>query len=262
MATTLLIERAGGVVTLTLNQPFRANVIDVELGEALIDAVASLAADPSLRAVLLQATGRHFCAGGDIEAFWKAGSDLPGLLERGIPPLHDAILTLAMLPVPVVSALNGPVGGGGIGLALCADIVIAAQSMKLRGGYSAIGLTPDFGTSWFLSRLVGPMRAKQILFTNEPLSAQECLALGLVTQVVPDHALPETARRLVASLAASATGSLARIKSLVDGASLRSLREQVDLECRYMVESGGSVDAAEGARAFVEKRAPHFGAVS
>lgn len=259
MNDAVLLTRRDHIAFITLNRPARANVLDFELSPALIEAIASVAADASVRAVLLQGTGKQFCAGGNIADFVSAGGDLSSLLDRHIPPLHEAIHQLATLPVPVVAALNGPVGGGGIGVALCADIVIAAESMKLRGGYSAIGLTPDAGGSWLLTRRVGAARAKEIFFTNEALSAERCLALGIVSQVVPDAELAARATALVESLACGAAGSFARIKTLVDGAGERSLREHLALEHRLMVEVGGTADAAEGVAAFGQKRLPVFG---
>ncbi|MEJ8857367.1 enoyl-CoA hydratase-related protein [Variovorax robiniae] len=258
MTAPILLDHRDGVAFLTLNRPERANVLDFEMADALIAVVDAVANDASVRAVLLQARGRQFCAGGDIGGFVDARDRLSEMLDQHIPPIHRAIHRLATLPVPVVSALNGPIGGGGIGLALCADIVLAAESMKLRGGYSAIGLTPDVGGSWFLARRVGAARAKEIFFTNTPLSAQQCLQLGVVSQVHPDAELEAKAHALVLSLARGASGSLGRIKDLVDGASQRSLEEHLALERRYMVESGATADAAEGVTAFIEKRAPVF----
>ncbi len=258
MPTPLLLEHLDGVAMLTLNRPDRANVLDVEMSAALIAAIDAVAQDKSVRAVLLQARGRQFCGGGNIGDFASTPEQLGDLLERGIPPLHRTIHRLATLPLPVISALNGPIGGGGIGLALCADIVLAAESMKLRGGYSAIGLTPDVGASWFLARRVGAARCKEVFFTNEALSARECLALGIVSKVYPDAELAERALALAASLARGAAGSLARIKLLADGAHSRTLAEQLELEQRFMVESGRSADSAEGVRAFMQKRAPRF----
>lgn len=225
------------------------------MSAALTSAIQVVADDQTVRAVLLRARGKCFCAGGDISEFVESLDDLSGLLDRQIPPLHQAIYKLATLPVPVVSALNGPIGGGGIGLALCADIVIAAQSMKLRGGYSAIGLTPDVGASWFLTRRVGAARAKEIFFTNAPLSSNDCLRLGVVSQVCADDELDACAVALVESLARASTASLARTKVLVDGAAERSLLEHLDLEHRFMVESGRSPDAIEGITAFQQKKA-------
>lgn len=259
MSSAVLLDRRDGVAVLTLNRPERANVLDLELSAALIAAVEAVAGDASVRAVLLRAEGRHFCGGGDIGDFVRARDDIGTLLDTHIPPLHRAIAQLAGLPIPVVSALNGPIGGGGIGLALSADIVLAAESMKLRGGYSAIGLTPDVGASWFLTRRVGTARAKEIFFTNEPLSAQRCLDWGIVSAVWPDAELGARAAALVASLARGATGALGRTKRLVDNAPLHSLAEHLDHEHAAMVASGRTAEAIEGVTAFAEKRAPVFG---
>lgn len=259
MSPAVLLDRRDGTAVLTLNRPERANVLDLELSAALIAAIDAVADDPAVRAVLLQAKGRQFCGGGDIGDFVRSRDDIGALLDAHIPPLHRAIERLATLPVPVVSALNGPIGGGGIGLALAADIVIAAESMKLRGGYSAIGLTPDAGSSWFLTRRVGAARAKEIFLTNAPLSAQRCLDWGIVSEVWPDAELGERAAALVASLARGATGALGRAKQLVDSAPLHGLAEHLHHEHQAMVASGRTADAVEGVTAFSEKRASVFG---
>lgn len=258
MTRPVLLECHGNVAYITMNRPERANAIDLESSAALIESIDAVAGDAAVRAVVLRAVGRQFCAGGNIDAFVQAGAGLPAMLDELIPPLHAALYKLATLPVPVISAVNGPIGGGGIGLALCADIVLAAESMKLRGGYSAIGLTPDAGSSWFLTRRVGAMRAKQIFFTNTPLSAQQCLELGVVTEVLADVLLASRTQALAEMLARSATSALGRIKRLVDGAGERSLQAQLELEHRLMVESAASAHAGEGVAAFVEKRPPKF----
>lgn len=260
MTPPILLDIRDHVATLTLNRPEQANVLDDATGAAFVEAVGEVAAAQqrgTVRAVLLTAQGPHFCAGGDIRGF-AAATDMAALLDQGIPPLHAAIHTLSHLPAPVVSAVQGSLGGGGIGVALCADIVLAARSMKLRGGYSAIGLSPDVGVSWALTRLVGPMRAKHILFTNQPLDAAECLAAGLVAEVHADDALLPAAQALVRALAQGASGSLARIKTLVDQAAHHTLHQQLAMEHLGMVASGASADAREGVRAFLEKRAPRF----
>lgn len=258
MTLPVLLERREHIATITLNRPERANAIDLDSARALIRCIDEVAADASVRAVVLRAVGRQFCAGGNIDFFVEAGAELPAILDRLLGPLHAALYKLATLPVPVISAVNGPVGGGGIGLALCADIVLAAESMKLRGGYLAIGLTPDAGSSWFLTRRIGAMRAKQIFFTNTPLSAQQCLEMGIVNEVLPDTELPAATEALAETLSRSATGALGRIKRLVDGAHERSLLAQLELEHRLMVESAAGAHAAEGIAAFIEKREPQF----
>lgn len=262
MNPPILLNIEDAVGHITLNRPEQANVLDEATGQALIGVTHELTqacAQGDVRAVLISARGPHFCAGGDIRGF-AASENMSALLDRSIPPLHACIHALSTLSVPVVSAVNGSIGGGGIGIALCADIVLASQSMKLRGGYSAIGLSPDVGVSWTLTRLVGPMRAKHILFTNQILTADQCLAAGLVAEVHADDALMPAAQALVRSLALGASGSLARIKALVDQAASHSLQQHLVMEHIGMVACGASDDAREGVRSFLEKRPARFSA--
>ncbi len=260
MTLPILLDIQDAIAQIIFNRPDQANALDEATGQAFISAVDQVTKAHSkgaVRAVLLSARGSHFCAGGDIRNFVRS-DNIADLLDRSIPPLHATIHTLSTLPVPVVSAVQGSIGGGGIGIALCADIVLASSSMKLRGGYSAIGLSPDVGVSWALTRLVGPMRAKHILFTNRPMSAEQCLNAGLVAEVHPDAELLPAAQTLVHSLAQGARQSMACIKTLVDQAATHSLHQQLAMEHVSMVACGASVDAREGARAFMEKRAPKF----
>ena len=264
MTSPILLDIQDAVAHITFNRPEQANVLDDAMGQAFIDVVGQVTLaqqQGTVRAVLLAAKGPHFCAGGDIRSF-AAAKDIAALLDHGIPPLHAAIHALSTLPVPVISAVNGSLGGGGIGIALCADIVLAGQSMKLRTGYSAIGLSPDAGVSWALTRRVGPMRAKHLLFTNCTLHAEQCLTVGLVAEVHPDNTLMPAARKLARTLAQGASGSLASIKSLVDQAAGHTLKQQLKMEHLNMVACGGSADAREGVHAFIEKRPPRFSSSS
>ena len=251
----------GALAIVTLNRPDAHNVLDPETARVLRAAIAEVAprvAEEQVRAVLLRSTGRSFCAGGDIACFSGNADERAAVLGSMIPPLNGSLHTLATLSVPVVSALNGAVGGGGIGLAFCADIVIAAESMVLRGGYTGIGLTPDVGSSWFLARAIGAARAKRVFFCNEKISAAQCLAWGLVSELVPDAELDARALALAQGLAASATRAIGRTKALVDGAADRSLSEQMALEAGFMVDSGRDSESAEGVAAFLAKRQPRF----
>jgi 2-(1,2-epoxy-1,2-dihydrophenyl)acetyl-CoA isomerase len=257
MAGSVLCEISDGVGTITLNRPDKGNAIGVDLAMEFAEAVDQLVKAQSVRAVLLTANGKAFCVGGDIGEMRDA-SDLSALVKVLIETLNPAIRTLAALPVPVVCALNGPFGGGGIGLALCADIVLAAESVKLRGGYSAIGLTPDLGSAWFLARRVGEVRTKEILLLNRPIGGAQCLEWGIVNQLVADARLPEEARECARRLAGAATQSLRGIKRLVDGAAHRTLAEHLALELDYMLVSARTEDGREGVAAFLEKRAPDF----
>lgn len=258
MSSPLLVEQEQSVAIITLNKPDRANVLDLPLAQAFLAAVQAVAANSSVRALLITANGKHFCAGGDVHSMQDGKRSLPVILEELLLPVHQAIKLVSELSIPVISAINGPVGGGGIGLALCADLVLAAESMKLRGGYSAIGLTPDVGSSWFITQRAGSARARQIFLTNRPILAQECLDWGVVDAVHPDHALNDAARQLAHQLANGPSLAQARIKTLLQLAPLHTLEQHLDLEASFMLASGDSADGQEGIKAFIEKRAAKF----
>lgn len=258
MSSPIKLEIDQSLAVITLNAPERANVIDLNMARAFVAAVQTIAADPSVLAVLMTGVGRQFCAGGDIKVFDDASRPLPAILQEVLDPLHEAMKMLTLLPMPIVCAINGPVGGGGIGLALCGDIVLAAESMKLRGGYAAIGLTPDVGGSWFVTRRAGAAKAKEIFLTNRPFTSAECREIGLVDQVHPDHELPHQARTLALQLAQGPQQAQARIKALIEAAQHHGLHAHFDAERASMLESGATDDAREGIRAFINKRAPKF----
>ncbi len=258
MTSPLKLEIDQALAIITFNTPERANVLDMAMARAFAAAVERVASDTSVRTVLITAAGRHFCAGGDINAFADTSRPLPEILQELLDPVHEAMKMLTLLPIPVVCAINGSVGGGGIGFALCGDLVLAAESMKLRGGYSAIGLTPDVGGSWFVTRRAGAAKAKEVFMTNRPFPAKECLEIGLVDAVYPDAELPHAARKLALQLAQGPAQAQARIKALIEAAQHQSLQAHFDLERDNMFASGATEDGREGIRAFIEKRAPRF----
>lgn len=246
-----------GVGHIVMNRPDAANAIDLPTAHAFAQAVDAMAV-ADIGAVLLSARGKQFCAGGDIRAFVAEINRLPAFINEVLDPLLPALARLGDLPLPVISAVHGPVGGAGIALALCADIALASDTMKLRGGYSAIGLSPDLGASYFLARRSSGAQAKRILMTNVVLSAPECLALGLVDGVHPAAELPAVAQALAQDLAQGATGSLGGIKRLCDAAPRATLAEHLDAERRALLRCARSADGREGITAFIEKRAPRF----
>ena len=258
MTSPLKLQIEHGLATITFSAPERANVLDLAMARAFASAVQTIASDASVRAVLITGEGKQFCAGGDINAFADPSRPLTQVLEELLDPVLEAMKLLTLLPMPIVCAINGPVGGGGIGFALCGDIVLAAESMKLRGGYSAIGLTPDVGGSWFITRRAGAAKAKEVFLTNRPFTAAECRAVGLVDEVYPDHELQDKARAMAQKLAQGPKQALARIKSLIEAAQHHGLHAHFDMERESMLASGATDDAREGIRAFLEKRAPKF----
>ncbi|VWB25370.1 enoyl-CoA hydratase/isomerase family protein [Burkholderia lata] len=251
MNDAIFYERKGAIGSIVLNRPEQGNAIDRDATLALVDSIDQALGDPDARVIVVRSSSNTFCVGGSIRYFAELGSSLADALDDVLTILYPAMHRLAMSDVPVVSSVCGAIGGGGIGLALCADFVIAADSMRLGGGYAAIGLTPDAGTSWFLTRRIGAMRAKQILMTNVTVPAKQCFEWGLVNEVVPDAELAARTDAFAQQLSQMSPLSLARIKQLVDGAFDCSLQSQLDLEHRYMVEAAGSRDAAAGIAAFI-----------
>lgn len=247
----------GGIAHLVLNRPEQANAIGLASARALAAAIDHvLRARP--RVILLQARGRIFCAGGDIGEFTAAGDRLAQLVDDILDVLHPAFLRLCTAPIPVVAEVNGAIGGAGVGLALSADFVLASPDMKLRTGYAAIGLSPDMGSSWFLARRAGAVRAQQLLMLSDPVDATQCLAWGLVDALHAPDQLPAAALALGRRLAASPVGSLAAIKALCTADQVRSLADHLDLEHRHLRACAASADGREGVRAFAGRRKPVF----
>ena len=247
-----------GIARLKLDRPDLSNALTAEAASELGEAVKTIAADTSVRVVVVTSTGRMFCAGGDIRQFIALGERLAPSIEMSLGQLNETLLALAALPCPVITALNGPVAGGGIGLALTADVVIAARSARFRAGYAAIGLSPDAGTSYYLTRLIGPGRAKEFLLTNRFIDADEALAIGLVCKVVPDDELQAETNLLAAKIASMPQSSHAAVKQLVGAAATTSHRDMLELERQLIVANAASPSAREGIMAFMERRRPAF----
>ncbi|MEO8938662.1 MAG: enoyl-CoA hydratase-related protein [Burkholderiaceae bacterium] len=247
-----------GIARIVMDRPAEANTMTLKASTAFAHAVDDVAA-ASPRVVLLTGTGRMFCAGGDIGEFQQNMGAFAKLIEGILDVLHPAVVKLGEMPVPVVVAINGSFGGAGVGLALCGDFAYAAASMKLRTGYVALGLSPDAGASYFLTRRIGAAHAKQLFLTNDALDAQQCLAAGIVDAVFPDDRVLAEAEKLCARLAQASSGSIAAIKQLCDGAERRTLTAHLALEKRLLEERARDTDAREGVTAFLERRPAMFG---
>ncbi|MES2104732.1 MAG: enoyl-CoA hydratase-related protein [Pseudomonadota bacterium] len=258
MSEPVLLDIDDGVARVSLNRPARNNALDLEIAKAFASAVEMIADDPTVRVALLTGVGRCFCVGGDVVRFSRDLGNLAPQLDELLTILNAALLTWAGLPVPTVSALNGPLGGGGIGLGLSSDIVLAAESAKLRGGYAGIGLTPDAGATWFLNRRIGPVRTKQLFLLNRPMVASECLEMGIFDAVYPDAMLAKEVDQLLAELVSGPTRAFAGIRQVSDAAPHQSLAEQLALERELIVDAGRSHDGQEGVTAFAEQRTPQF----
>ncbi|NEC88544.1 enoyl-CoA hydratase/isomerase family protein [Streptomyces sp. SID12501] len=226
-----IVRHHDGVVEVRLDDPGRGNALDLRTSEALRDATAEVAADPG-GAVLLRSSGGSFCVGGDLRAFAGRGAETGTYVHAVASAAHAAIQTLYELPVPLVTAVRGAAAGGGIGLALVGDIVLAARSARFRLAYTAIGLTPDCGASWFLPRLVGPRRAADLILTNRVLNCDDAERWGLVSRCVDDEELDETAHLTAAELAAGAADALRTAKGLLRAGAGDGLRRHLAEEAR------------------------------
>lgn len=255
---TLTFDVAGPVATITLNRPDAANSLNLQMGNDLLAVANRCTSDPSIRAVILTAEGRMFCGGGDVGGFAKA--DNPGELLRGITTgLHAAIARFQRMDAPLVIAVNGVAAGAGMSIAASGDFVLAAESAKFTMAYTGIGLSPDGSSTWFLPRLVGPMKAKMLMIRNPLLTAADALDLGLISEVVADDQLMATANELATELAAGPTCAYGEVKRLVAASLNSSLDAQMERETRSIAElANNTEDARAGIAAFVAKEKPVF----
>lgn len=257
---SILLSIDAGIARITLNRPNKLNSFNAEMHEALAAALDTVEADDSVRVLLLTGAGKGFCAGQDLgEASVAPGgetpADLGGAVERYYAPL---VRRLRALPLPVVCGVNGTAAGAGANLALACDLVIARRSAKFIEAFSKIGLIPDTGGSYFLSRRVGMARAMGMAMLAEPVDAETAERWGLIWRCVDDEAFESHIDTLVAQLAAAPTLGLARTKQLLYAGANTTLDDALDAERDAMAELGQSHDYAEGVAAFSDKRAPRF----
>jgi 2-(1,2-epoxy-1,2-dihydrophenyl)acetyl-CoA isomerase len=255
-----LIEAiSDGVATLTLNRPDRLNALSTPILEGLLEALPRLASDAAVGAIVLTGSGRAFCAGGDVKRM--AEESIERSMEEAVTHLRDRMEVSRLLheiPKPTISMVNGPAAGAGMSLALACDLRIAGQSARFVTAFANIGFSGDFGGSYFLSKLVGTGRARELYYTAEPIDATQALALGLVNRVVPDANLAEVTMEFARKLARGPRIALGLMKQNFNAAESGTLAELLDLEARRQIETGRTNDHKEAARAFVEKRAPVF----
>ncbi len=255
----VLHDRRDGFSVLTLNRPDKLNSFNIEQHEQLRAALDECAADQKCRAIVLTGAGRGFCAGQDLSdrdpAMLGESPDLGATLEKYYNPL---IRFLRSMEMPVICAVNGVAAGAGANIALACDAVLAAKSAKFIQAFSKIGLIPDAGGTYWLTRHLGEARAKALALTAHPLSAEDAAGWGLIWRAVEDDKLMEEAMALAASFAEGPTHAYALTKQAIQAASTNSLDQQLDLERQLQREAGRSDDYKEGVKAFLEKRPAKF----
>jgi 2-(1,2-epoxy-1,2-dihydrophenyl)acetyl-CoA isomerase len=255
MSETVTRDDAGGVATLTLLKPGLSHALRTEL----LAQVEAVAADESVRAVLLTGTGRAFCVGQDLAEHLEAlRGNAATSLNVVVEEYNPLILALSALRVPVVVGINGACAGAGLGIALAGDLRIAAAGVKFTTAFTGVGLSSDSALASRLVHCVGGSRAAQLLLTPDPFTSETAEQWGLVHRVVPaEQVLPE-ARALAARLAAGPTAAYRAVKTVLATAATDSLEETLALEARLQAELGRTADHREAVEAFLAKRAPEF----
>ena len=263
MTSPILLARDGPVAMLTLNRPASLNALDAAMMDALVEHTAALAADDTLRCVVIRGAGRHFMAGGDIRHFAEQLALAPGdrrsRFMRMIERLHAAIEQLQRMPHPVVASVHGAVAGFGLSLLCACDLAIAADTSYFTSAYRQLGLTPDGGLSYALPRLVGLKKAMEILLLGERFGADDALRLGLVNRVVPEAELDRATAALVTAIVSGPVAAIRNGKRLIQQSLAQRLSAQLEAEAVSFGACSATDDFVEGVRAFLGKRPPHFG---
>ena len=255
---TLLIEINDGVAVLTLNRPEDANAINLQMGQDLLEAACECDRNPEIRAVILTGAGKMFCAGGDLLAMESFGEDIGGKIAEMATSCHSAIARFARMDAPMICAINGTAAGGGLGLALCGDIVISADTARFTMAYTAAGLSPDLASTYVLPRLIGLRRTQELALTNRILSAAEAADWGMVTSIVSPEDLIGEAEHLAATLAHGPTKSFGSVKRLLLKSFEHEIEAQMEFEAREISLNAAGADGREGIEAFLSKRKPSF----
>jgi len=253
---TITLEQSGPIARLTLNRPDAANGMTDTMTRELADAAKRCDTDAT-KVVVLAGSGRFFCAGGDLKSFATApnrGQHIKGVADD----LHRAISSFARMNAVLITSVNGTAAGAGFSIAVTGDLVLAAESASFTMAYTKVGLSPDGSSSYFLPRLIGITKTKELMLTNRTLSAQEASQWGLVTEVVPDDELTSRTDELATQMAATASGSNGGVKALMLSTFKNGLEEQMELEGRIIAERAESADGREGVDAFMAKRKPEF----
>ena len=248
-----------GIATLTFNRPGRMNALSTPIMEGLLQGLPRLAGDPAVKVVVLTGAGRAFCAGGDVKDMAQRGEQRSAAEATSrLRSRMEVSRILHELPKPTIAMINGPAAGAGLALALACDLRVAGMSARLVTAFVRVGLSGDFGGSFFLTRLVGTAKARELYFTGRPVDTQEALSFGLVNRVVPDDQLGDATTDLARSLAQGPLVALRLMKRNMNHAESSGLAELLDMEAANMVQSASTEDHREAAKAFVEKRAPIF----
>jgi len=255
--STLIVERTGAVATLTLNRPGARNALDLAMRQEMLAALDEVEADEAVRVLVLTGAGEHFCAGGDVKNM-RERRQTAAEGRRRVQMLNTMVQRLVDFPRPTIAMVDGYAVGAGTNLALCCDLVIASERAKFGELFNKIGLAPDGGGTWFLPRLVGLARAKELIFTGDVFDATEAARIGLVNRVVPVAELRAVTRALAEKIAGGPPAVQRMAKHMLNRAATSDLPAALDLEAYSQGLAIASDDHQEGLAAFFGKRSPKF----
>lgn len=263
MNQDLLEDIDGGIATLTMNRPEARNALSVEMFERMVEALPRLAKDPDVRLVVLTGAGAAFCSGGDVKGFARraGGEASSATFDQRVTDLRSRMEVsrwLHEMPKPTLAVIPGAAAGAGLSLAMACDLRIAAEDAKLTTAFSRVGLSGDFGGSFFLNHLVGAAKAREMYFTGQVISGAEAQRIGLVNRAVPAAQLHQAAQAWAAELAALPTIAIGYMKRNLNAGLRGSLSDVLDAEAIHMIRTFETTDHKAAAAAFVEKRAPRF----
>ncbi|HZK90791.1 MAG TPA: enoyl-CoA hydratase [Stellaceae bacterium] len=255
----LLEAIENGVAWLTLNRPERLNALSGEMTQGLTDALQRLATDREVGCVVITGAGRGWCSGGDVKSMESRGRD-QSVEDRveGLRRSHQLPLLMRNCPKPIVAAINGPVAGAGLGLALACDLRVAGKSARFGTAFVRIGYSGDYGGTWSLTRLVGTAKARELYLLGDVIDAETALSLGMVNKLVDDAVLRDETMTLARRLADGPRVALGYIKKNLFAAETEPFQTVLDLEAEHQARCAFTEDHKEAVAAFNEKRRPVF----
>ena len=258
MSAELKASRRDATLVLTLSHPGARNALHPDMAAAAIETLSTAERDDSVRVVVLTGADNFFCAGGNLNRLRENRGKDKSVQADSIDSLHGWIEAIRACPKPVIAAVEGAAAGAGFSLALACDLIVAGASAKFVMAYVRVGLTPDGGGSWFLTKALPRQLAAEILLEGKPILAPRLHDLGLVNRVVPDGGALDAAMTWADALADLSPNAVERIKSLINDAQVNSLSRHFEAEKYSFVDSLHHRDAQEGISAFLEKRKPHY----
>ena len=267
MSDQFLFELTEGVAWLTLNQPERMNAMSADMMSGLTEALERCSNDAEIRAVVLTGAGdRAFCAGGDVKGMASrsgggGNGEAPTVEDRIaglLRGMRQTSLVLHTMPKPTIACVNGFAMGAGLSLALACDLRTMADTAQMGTAFAGVALAGDYGGTWFMTRLIGSGRTRELYFLNDRVPAQRALDIGLVNWVFPAADLHAKTQEIAVRLASGPTKTLGMMKTSLVTAEQADLEASLEIEARHQILSGTTEDHREAAKAFVEKRKPNF----